>query len=42
MNQVFWVGVFPGLTDAHKDYLLEIFHQFVRESMTRQELSVVS
>ena len=29
MNQVFWVGVYPGLSDAHKDYMLSVLHDFV-------------
>jgi len=32
MNQVFWVGVYPGLSDAHKDYMLSVLHDFVRAS----------
>jgi len=27
MNQVFWLGVYPGLTTAMIDYMLEIFHR---------------
>ena len=27
MNQVFWIGVYPGLTPAMLDYVLEVFHQ---------------
>ena len=30
MNQVFWVGVYPGLTDAHKDYLLSVLHDYAK------------
>jgi CDP-6-deoxy-D-xylo-4-hexulose-3-dehydrase len=26
MNQVFWIGVYPGLTPAMVDYVLEVFH----------------
>ena len=26
MNQVFWIGVFPGITAAMLDYVLESFH----------------
>lgn len=42
MNQVLWIGVFPGLSDAHKDYVLDMIHQFVRESLEsgRRELPV--
>jgi len=31
MNNVFWMGVFPGLSDAHKDYMLSVLHDFVRD-----------
>ena len=27
MNQVFWIGVYPGLSRAMLDYVLEVFHQ---------------
>ncbi len=30
MNRVFWVGVYPGLTTSHLDYLLDTVKQFVR------------
>ena len=30
MNNVFWVGVYPGLTDAHKDYLLSVLHDYAK------------
>jgi CDP-6-deoxy-D-xylo-4-hexulose-3-dehydrase len=26
MNQVFWIGVYPGITSAMVDYMLEAFH----------------
>ena len=26
MNQVFWIGVFPGITPAMMDHILESFH----------------
>ena len=32
MNNVFWVGVFPGLTEAMLNFMLENFHQMVREN----------
>lgn len=31
MNRAFWIGVYPGLTTAHLDYVIEIFHEFVKE-----------
>ena len=30
MNRTFWVGVYPGLDDAHIDYMLEVIADFVR------------
>ena len=27
MDQVFWVGVYPGLSEAQVDYMIECFHQ---------------
>lgn len=30
MNQVFWIGVYPGLTKEMLDYVLEIFNSFMR------------
>jgi CDP-6-deoxy-D-xylo-4-hexulose-3-dehydrase len=30
MNQVFWIGVFPGITPAMLDYILESFHAIPR------------
>jgi CDP-6-deoxy-D-xylo-4-hexulose-3-dehydrase len=29
MNQVFWIGVYPGLTKAMLDYVIESFHDFI-------------
>lgn len=31
MRHAFWVGVYPGLSDAMIDYLLETVHAFVRQ-----------
>ncbi|MBI4491381.1 MAG: lipopolysaccharide biosynthesis protein RfbH [Chloroflexi bacterium] len=31
MNQVFWVGVYPGLRPAMLDYMLEVLHAATRE-----------
>ncbi|MBU0640354.1 MAG: DegT/DnrJ/EryC1/StrS family aminotransferase, partial [Planctomycetes bacterium] len=28
MTQVFWIGVYPGLTEAHLAYVLETMHAF--------------
>ena len=30
MNQVFWIGVYPGLTPAMIDYVLDQFHRLVK------------
>lgn len=30
MNRTFWVGVFPGLTKDHLDYMIEAIHDIVR------------
>lgn len=30
MNRVFWVGVYPGLSAQHIDYLIEVLHEGVR------------
>ena len=32
MNQVFWIGVYPGLTVEMLDYVIESFHEFVRSA----------
>jgi CDP-4-dehydro-6-deoxyglucose reductase, E1 len=29
MTNAFWIGVYPGLTDAMLDYVIESFHEFV-------------
>ena len=39
MRQVFWIGVFPGLTDEILAYVIETFHQFVR-SIHNQKIPV--
>jgi CDP-6-deoxy-D-xylo-4-hexulose-3-dehydrase len=31
MNQTLWIGVFPGLSDAHIDYVIETMHRLVRD-----------
>jgi CDP-4-dehydro-6-deoxyglucose reductase, E1 len=30
MNQTFWIGVFPGLSDRHIDYTIDVIREFVR------------
>jgi len=30
MNQVLWIGVYPGLTDQMLEYVIESFHQFTK------------
>jgi CDP-6-deoxy-D-xylo-4-hexulose-3-dehydrase len=30
MAQTFWIGVFPGLSDAHIDYMIDVARNFVR------------
>ena len=35
MNQLFWIGVYPGITQAMQEYVVEIFEQFThRESLS--------
>jgi CDP-6-deoxy-D-xylo-4-hexulose-3-dehydrase len=31
MHQMFWIGVYPGLTDAHLDYVLTAFRDLARQ-----------
>ena len=31
MNRTFWLGVYPGLSDAHLDYVIETLHAFVKQ-----------
>jgi len=31
MNQVFWIGVFPGLTARMLDYTVTLFHDLLRD-----------
>jgi CDP-6-deoxy-D-xylo-4-hexulose-3-dehydrase len=33
VNDTFWIGVYPGLTDAMLDYVIEQFHQFMTSSV---------
>ena len=27
MECVFWIGVYPGLSDAHVDYVVDVLHE---------------
>jgi len=31
MNDAFWIGVFPGMTDEHIDYMIETIHKFITQ-----------
>ena len=31
VDATFWIGVFPGLTDAHIDHVLSVIHDFARQ-----------
>lgn len=33
MNQVFWIGVYPGLTPPMLDYMLTALHEFARQAV---------
>ncbi len=30
MNNVFWIGVYPGLSDSMLNYIIEVFHEIAR------------
>ena len=34
MNNVFWIGLYPGITQSMIDYMAEIFHQIPRAAST--------
>jgi CDP-4-dehydro-6-deoxyglucose reductase, E1 len=38
MNNVFWIGVYPGLTTEMLDYAAEVIHRFVTEERTLKVL----
>ena len=38
MNNVFWVGVYPALTDAHKDYMIDMIGSYAASA--RRELAM--
>jgi CDP-6-deoxy-D-xylo-4-hexulose-3-dehydrase len=31
MNNTFWIGVWPGLTEKMLDYIIEIFHDLFKD-----------
>ena len=31
MNDTFWLGVYPGMTDAKIDYMLKILHESLKQ-----------
>lgn len=35
MNSTFWLGVYPGLTTSHLDYVIETLRTFIRSKSTR-------
>ena len=41
MRQGFWLGVYPGLTEPMKNYVVETVQGFVRERHTQRHLEVV-
>jgi CDP-6-deoxy-D-xylo-4-hexulose-3-dehydrase len=34
MNQVFWVGVYPGISVEMLDYMVDMFHRLPVEQLT--------
>jgi CDP-6-deoxy-D-xylo-4-hexulose-3-dehydrase len=38
MNNVFWIGVYPGLTEPMLDYVAEVIHSFAAEEKTLRVL----
>ena len=37
MNQVFWIGVYPGLSPEALDYMLETLHELPKRATARLE-----
>jgi CDP-6-deoxy-D-xylo-4-hexulose-3-dehydrase len=36
MERVFWIGVYPGITDAMLDYVIAAFHGIARNARAGQ------
>jgi hypothetical protein len=34
MNNTFWVGVYPGLTEDHIGYMLDVINAFVKAQVS--------
>jgi CDP-6-deoxy-D-xylo-4-hexulose-3-dehydrase len=39
MNQLFWIGVYPGLTEEMLHYVIEMFHEFPAKRRTLNHVS---
>jgi CDP-6-deoxy-D-xylo-4-hexulose-3-dehydrase len=39
MNQLFWIGVYPGLTAEMLDYVIEMFHKFTAKRRASSHVS---
>ena len=37
MNRSFWIGVYPGLSDAMLDYVLEVFESFFADKLPKRK-----
>jgi CDP-6-deoxy-D-xylo-4-hexulose-3-dehydrase len=36
MNNVFWIGLYPGITQSMVDYMLDTFHQIPKAASATQ------
>jgi CDP-6-deoxy-D-xylo-4-hexulose-3-dehydrase len=36
LHQTFWIGVYPGLQQAHLDYVMDVFHRIVDQLKTHR------
>lgn len=37
MNDTFWFGVYPGLSDTQMDYMMDCFHQFMKKHASKNK-----